>query len=98
MLRLYFNLFHNTDILNHKSSIDLSGRSILEEFVLHNAPTAGKYGKILSSRLSNTGELYFNIKCSVIEHESLNINIPLLIMIKLITLNSLAAYPLKVTS
>ena len=44
-----------------KSSIDLPGRSILEEVILHIASTAGQYGKILSSRLSNTEEVNFNI-------------------------------------
>ena len=35
--------------------------SILEELILCIAPTAVQYGKILPSRLSNTGELNFNI-------------------------------------
>ena len=52
---------HNADILNYNSSIKLPGRSILEELILHIAPTAGQYGKMLPSRLSNTGELNFNI-------------------------------------
>ena len=39
----------------------LSWRSILEEFILRIALTAGKYGKILPSRLSNTCELNVNI-------------------------------------
>ena len=64
-LRLYFIVFpdlsHNTDILNYKSSIDLPGRSILEELILRIALTAGQFGKILASKLSNTGELNFNI-------------------------------------
>ena len=63
--RLYFIVFldscHNTDILNYKSSIDHHWRSILEELILRIAPTAGQYWKILPSRLSNTGELNFNI-------------------------------------
>ena len=50
-----------TDIFNYNSSIDLSGRSILEELILRIALTAGRYGKIMPSRLSNTGELHFNI-------------------------------------
>ena len=33
----------------------------MEELILHIAPTAGQYGKILPSTLSNTGELDFNI-------------------------------------
>ena len=36
-------------------------RSILEELILLIAPIAGQYGKILPGRLSNTGELNFNI-------------------------------------
>ena len=64
-LRLYFIIFpdssHNTDILNYRSSIGLSGRSIWEELLLRIAPTAGQYGEILPSRLSNAGELNFNI-------------------------------------
>ena len=64
-LRLYFIVYldssHNTDILNYKSSIDLPCRSILEELILCIALTAGQYGKILPSRLSNTGQLNFNI-------------------------------------
>ena len=63
-LRLYFIVFpdssHNTDILNYNSSIDLPGRSIWEELILRTAPRDGQYGKILPSRLSNTGELDFN--------------------------------------
>ena len=55
------NFSHNLDILNYNSSIDLPGRSILEELFLHVAPTAGQYRKILLSKLSNTGELKFNI-------------------------------------
>ena len=51
----------NTDILNYKFSIDLPGRSILEELILRIASTTGQYGKILPSRLNNTGELNFNI-------------------------------------
>ena len=62
---LYFTIFpdssHNTDILNYNSSIDLPGRSILEELILRIAPTAGQYRKILPSRLNNTKELNFNI-------------------------------------
>ena len=38
-----------------------SWRLILEELILCIAPTAEQYGKILLSRLSNTGELNFNI-------------------------------------
>ena len=38
-----------------------SWRSTWEEFILRIALTAGVYGKILRSRLSNTGELNFNI-------------------------------------
>ena len=38
-----------------------SWRSILEELIFCIAPTAGQYGKILPIRLSNTGELNFNI-------------------------------------
>ena len=64
-LRLYFivcpDSSYNTDILNYKSSIDHPGRSILEESILHIAPTAGQYGKISPNRLSNVGELNFNI-------------------------------------
>ena len=64
-LWLYFIVLpdssHNTDILNYKSSIELSGRSILEELIIRIAPTAGQYGKIIPSILSNTGELNFNI-------------------------------------
>ena len=64
-LRLYFIVFfdssHNTDILNFKSSIGPPGRSILVELILRIASAAGQYGKILPSRLSNTGELNFNI-------------------------------------
>ena len=64
-LMLYFIVFpdsnHNTDILSYKSSIDLPGRSILEELIVRSALTAGQYGKILPSRLSNTGEVNFNI-------------------------------------
>ena len=64
-LRLYFIIFpdlsHNEVILNYKSSIDLPGRSILEELILRIALTAGQHGKILPSRFSNTGELNFNI-------------------------------------
>ena len=33
----------------------------MEELILCIAPTAGQYGKILSSRLSDTGGLNFNI-------------------------------------
>ena len=51
---------HSTDILNYNSSIDLPGRSILEELILHIAPTAGQYGKLLPSRLNNTGESNIN--------------------------------------
>ena len=50
---------HNTDILNYKASIDLPGRSILEEFILCITLTAGQYRKILPSRLSNTGGFKF---------------------------------------
>ena len=64
-MRQYFIIFphssHNTDILNYNSRIDLPGRSILEELIVRIAPTAGQYGKILPSRLSNTEELNFNI-------------------------------------
>ena len=64
-LRLYFIVypysFHNTDILNYNFSIDLPGRSILEELILRIAPTAGQYGKILPSKLCNIEELNFNI-------------------------------------
>ena len=35
--------------------------TILEELILCIAPTAGQYGKILPSRLSNTGKVNFNI-------------------------------------
>jgi hypothetical protein len=42
-------------------SIDLPGRSILEELILCITPTAGQYRKILVSRVSNTEELNFNI-------------------------------------
>ena len=63
--RLYFIVFpdlsHNTNIFNYKSSIDLPGRSILEELIIFIAVTAGQYGKILTRSLSNTGELNFNI-------------------------------------
>ena len=52
---------NNSDILNKKSSIDLPGRSILEELILGIALTALQYGKILPSTLSNTKELNFNI-------------------------------------
>ena len=59
-LRLYFIVFpdssHYTDILNYKSSIDLPGRSILEELILRIASTAGQYGIILPSRLINYAE------------------------------------------
>ena len=65
-LGLYFiefpDLSHNTDILNYISSIALPGSSIWEELNLCIAPTAGPYGKILASRLSNTVEVNFNIK------------------------------------
>ena len=64
-IRLYFIVFpdssHITDILNYKSSINLPGISILEELILRIALIAGKYGKILPSRLSYTGEVNFNI-------------------------------------
>ena len=64
-LRLYFIVYrdssHITDILNYKSSIDLPGKSILEKLILRIAFTAGQYGKILPSRLSNAKELNFNI-------------------------------------
>ena len=64
-LRLYFIVFpdlsHNTYILSYKSIIDFPGRSILEELILRIAPTTGQYGEIFPSRLSNTGELNFNI-------------------------------------
>ena len=53
------NIYIN--ILNYNSSIDLPGRSILEQLILRIAPTAGQYGKILPSRLSNIGSLKFNI-------------------------------------
>ena len=46
--------------VNYNSSIDLTGRSILEELILHIIPTAGQYGQILPSRLSNTEGLSFN--------------------------------------
>ena len=63
--RLYFIKYpdssQNTDILNYNSSNWPSWRSILEELILRIAPTAGQYGKILPSRLSNTGDLNFNI-------------------------------------
>ena len=36
-----------------------SWRSILEELIFRIAPTVGHYGKILSCRLSNNGELNF---------------------------------------
>ena len=39
----------------------ISWRSILEKLIFRIAPTAGQYGKISPSRLSNTGELNFNI-------------------------------------
>ena len=62
---LYFIVFpdlsHNTDIFNYKPSIDIPGRSILEELIICIASTAGQYGKILPSSLSNTGEVNFNI-------------------------------------
>ena len=84
-LRLYFivclDSSHNTDILNYKYSIDLPGRSILEELILHIALTAGQYGKKLPSRLSNTGEFNFNIimisnwECNV--KEQLTLKFPL---------------------
>ena len=52
-LRLYFIVFpdssHNTDILNYNSSIDIPGRSILEELIVCFAPTAWQCGKILYS-------------------------------------------------
>ena len=51
---------HNTDNHNYKASIDLPGRSMLEELILCIAFTAGQYGKILHSRLSNAGEVNFN--------------------------------------
>ena len=35
--------------------------SVLEKLIICIALTAGQYGKILPSRLSNTGELNFNI-------------------------------------
>ena len=37
------DLSHNTDILNNNSSINLPGRSILEELILCIAHTAGQY-------------------------------------------------------
>ena len=52
---------HNTDILNYDFSIYLPVKSILKELILCIAPTAGQYSKILPSRLSNAGELKFNI-------------------------------------
>ena len=62
-LRLNFivcpNSSRNTDILNYKSSIDLPGRSILEELILRIASTAGKYGKILPNRLSILSQIGF---------------------------------------
>ena len=62
---LYFVVFpdssHNTNILNYISSIDLPERSILKDLNLRIASTAGQYGKILPSRLSNTWEVNFNI-------------------------------------
>ena len=74
---LYFIAYpdssHNTDILNYNSSIDFPGRSILEELILHIAPTAGQYGKILPGRLSNTGKLSFNIIMLVIENAGSNV-------------------------
>ena len=65
-LRLYFFVFpdlsQNTEILNFNSNIGLSGRSIMEELILHIARTAGQYGKVSPSRLNNTREVYFNIE------------------------------------
>ena len=64
--RLYFIVFpvssHYIDMLNYKSSIDIPGRSILEELILPIASIAGQYGKILPSRLrmlNSSLKLYF---------------------------------------
>ena len=69
-LRLYFIVYpdsiHNTDILNYKSSIDIPGRSILEELILCIASTTGQYGKILPRKLRNIGVL----ECLLIENAS----------------------------
>ena len=43
-----------------KCSIDLPGRSLLEELILRIALTAGQHNEILPSRLINTGGLHFN--------------------------------------
>ena len=59
-----YAIFHRIswlDIIKYKSSIDLAGRSILKELIFCIPSTAGPYGKILSSILSNTGDLKFNI-------------------------------------
>ena len=53
---------HKTDILNYISSFDHPGRSVLEELILRIALTAGQYGKILPSGLSNAGKLNYHIK------------------------------------
>ena len=38
---------HSTDIFNYKSSIDLPGRSILEELIICIVPTAGQYQTVI---------------------------------------------------
>ena len=40
---------NNTEILIYNSSIDLPGRSVLEELILRIALSTGQYGKILAS-------------------------------------------------
>ena len=53
---------NNTHILNFNTSIDLPGRSVLEELILRIALSTGQYGKCLPSWLRNTEGLNLNIK------------------------------------
>ncbi len=53
---------NNTHILNFNSSIDLPGRSVLEELILRIALSTGQCGNFLPSWLRNTEELNLNIK------------------------------------
>ena len=63
-LRLYFivypDLSHNTDILNYNSSIVLPGDQYCKIWFLY-CSDSWAIEEILPSRLSNTGELNFNI-------------------------------------
>ena len=45
-----------------QTQIAIQTFSILVELILRIAPTAGQYGKIMPRRLSNTGELNWNIR------------------------------------